>query len=181
MNQEERERTVDRLLNEALSRQDVEPRAGLEQRILANLRAQPGARRWWRWMPLWGAAAIAAVVLLAIALQPTRPAQTGQAPVVVEQKPGPATHENQAPTERRVVASRRRPRRGTTAVETAIAKPTAPEPRQPVFAPAQLTEAERALVAMLRSNPDEAKVVAERQAQTRQESVEYIEQSFKVQ
>ena len=50
MNREERERLVDRVLNEALAPQEIQPRAGLEQRILANLRAQPLPRPRWRWM-----------------------------------------------------------------------------------------------------------------------------------
>lgn len=61
-------------------------------------------------------------------------------------------------------------------IDGALPAPIAP--RQPVFAPARLTEAERALVAVLSSNPEEAKVVAERQAETQQEAAEFMEQAF---
>lgn len=56
-------------LNTALARYaSVEPRAGLEERILANLRSEPtrvSHRAWWRWSV---AAALMAVVLVVVAL-----------------------------------------------------------------------------------------------------------------
>ena len=56
---------LDRLLDGALAQySQVEPRAGLEERVLANLRSQPAHRPWWMWVAI--PAAVAAVVLVAI-------------------------------------------------------------------------------------------------------------------
>ncbi|MGO9088628.1 MAG: hypothetical protein ACLQBK_25770 [Candidatus Sulfotelmatobacter sp.] len=60
---------LDRALDAALAKYAaVEPRAGLEQRLLANLRAERAQvpdRAWWRWSL---AAALTAVVVVALAL-----------------------------------------------------------------------------------------------------------------
>lgn len=67
----------DQLLDAALVRYAAaEPRAGLEDRILANLRAEGGrlpGRQWWQWSL---AAAVAAVLVVAVALawRPGKPA-----------------------------------------------------------------------------------------------------------
>jgi hypothetical protein len=174
MNREERERMVDRLLNEALSPQEVEPRAGLEQRILADLRAQPQRRPWWKWV--W---APAVVVLIVIGLVVTRRPEPVKAPVAIEQKPVAPAPTTSAALPAAIVATGRKPSRRSpiaTAITTAKTGPITP--RQPAFAPGRLTDAERALVAMLRSNPDEAKAVAERQEQARQEATEFMEQAL---
>jgi hypothetical protein len=175
MNREERERMVDRLLDDALAPQEIEPRIGLEQRILANLRAQPERRAWWAWM---GVPVLAAALLIVIGVMVTRRPQPLTAPVVVEHRPATPTE----PTVVRppaVVAKHRHPSLKAAPISVvALATPAPIAPRQPVFAPARLTEAERALVAVLRSNPEEAKVVAERQAETQLEAAEFMEQAF---
>ena len=77
---------LDGVLDAALAKYAaVEPRAGLEGRILANLRSQPvvSHHRWWTWSM---AAALAVILLVAIAL--TWKAQPIP-PVVVEHKPVP--------------------------------------------------------------------------------------------
>lgn len=174
MNREERERMVDRLLNEALAPHEVEPRAGLEQRILANLRAQPEPRPWWRWM--WAPAAVAAVVLLVIVLRPTRPSQPATPPVSVDRRQAPAVTTKAAPP---LVATRRKlVRRKPVPRTTVLAKTEPAGPRQPIFAPARLSEAERALLAMLQSKPDEAQALVQQQEQTRQEAAEFMEQAM---
>jgi hypothetical protein len=67
---------LDRQLNAALARYAaVEPRPGLEERVLANLRTAPAAasvRAWWRWS-LAAAAVAVVVVALALALRPGKP------------------------------------------------------------------------------------------------------------
>src|SRR5579884_472422 len=65
MDRQRKERIVDDVLNRALGPQLVEPRQGLEGRILANLATMPPRRPWWRWM--W-VPALAAAALLAIAI-----------------------------------------------------------------------------------------------------------------
>ena len=175
MNREERERMVDRVLNEALAPQEIEPRAGLEQRIVANLRAQPERRAWWAWK---GVAALAAVLLIVIGVMVTRRPQPLAAPVAVDHRPATPT-EPAAVRPPAVVAKHRNPSRKASPVSVvALTTPASIAPRQPVFAPARLTEAERALVAVLRSNPEEAKVVAERQAEAQQQAAEFMEQAF---
>ena len=175
MNREERERMVDRLLHEALAPQEIEPRAGLEQRILANLRAQPERRVWWTWM--W-VPALAAVLLIVIGVMVTRRPQPPLASVAVEQKTATPTQPKSVRPPA-VVAKHRNPSRKSSPVSVvAVATPAPVAPRQPVFAPARLTEAERALVAMLQSNPEEAKLVAERQTERQQEAAEFMEQAF---
>jgi hypothetical protein len=175
MNREERERMVDRLLNEALAPQEIEPRAGLEHRILANLRAQLEPRPWRRWM--W-VPALAAVQLIVIGVMVTRRPQPPLAPVAVEQKTATPT-QPKAVHPPAVVAKHRNPSRKSLPVSVvAVATPAPVAPRQPVFAPASLTQAERALVAVLRSNPEEAKLVAKRQTETQQEAAEFMEQAF---
>ena len=66
---------LDLLVDAALAKYTaVEPRAGLEQRILANLRIKTektADRRWWHWS-LWATAVITAVVILAVAWGPHR-------------------------------------------------------------------------------------------------------------
>jgi hypothetical protein len=71
---------LDRELNAALAKYTaVEPRPGLEERVLSNLRSAPAealGRAWWRWSL---AAAVAAMVVVGLALawrsgKPSRPA-----------------------------------------------------------------------------------------------------------
>jgi hypothetical protein len=65
-NKTQPEDELDRLLDAALAKYvDVDPRAGLENRIMANLRSgQSTTRPWWR----WGAAAALAAILIVLAL-----------------------------------------------------------------------------------------------------------------
>jgi hypothetical protein len=87
---------LDRELDAALAKcAAVEPRAGLEQRILANLRtapAQSSTHASWRWTL---AAAVAAVLVLAVALawrseRPTPPVIANHP--ALETHPAPETH-----------------------------------------------------------------------------------------
>ena len=180
MNREEKERMLDRVLDDALAPQNMEPRPGLEQRILANLRAQPEPQPWWRWRLFWVPASVAALVLVVVLLRQSMPSPPPIAPVVVEQnlKSPPPAPSKKTP----LVAQGHTARpRGTHPIVTTIAKDPAREPRPPVFAPACLTEGERALYAMLRSNPDEARLATERQEKAQQEVAEFMDQAFKPQ
>jgi len=63
MKPEEREPDLEQILDQTLARySDVEPRAGLEERILANLHSQPRPRPWWL---KWGVPALATAILVA--------------------------------------------------------------------------------------------------------------------
>jgi hypothetical protein len=72
MDPKAREQKLDAWLDDALAHyNDAEPRAGLEQRILATVRAEERTprRRWWvRWSP--ALAAVAAIVIVVIAVRP---------------------------------------------------------------------------------------------------------------
>jgi hypothetical protein len=166
MNREERERMVDRLLNQALAPQDVEPREGLEGRILANLRAQPEPRRWWKWA--WALAAVgAAVVLLIVILKPAPQGQPTQAPVVAGQKPAPPLPAPLKSISPAPAVAQRKPARAVTLPPRAItvAAKRASQPRLAVFpSPTPLTPEEKMLLTLLQRNPSEAVLVAREQA-----------------
>lgn len=73
MENNERDRKLDQWLDEALSQYSAaEPRLGLEQRVIAQVRSEEQARaerrNWWRWMPAF--AAIAAVLIVVAAVKP---------------------------------------------------------------------------------------------------------------
>lgn len=179
MNREERERMVDRVLNEALAPQEIELRAGLEQRILANLRAQPEPRTWWRWMKTWVPAAVAAVLIaLAVGLRMTDFRPPVKPPVVVERQPSiaPAPKIVPAPATQ-VSRAHVRPRHGSPATLVIAASATPPEPlRQDVFpSPEPLSEQERLFYQFVRQSPREAVQVAQMQAVERIRSQQFME------
>src|SRR5581483_8151580 len=73
------DKDLDRLLDRTLSEYTSEPRAGLEQRVLANLAsAQTQRRRWW----IWAAVPVLAVVLIAVLVW-TTPRKPIEPPVAV--------------------------------------------------------------------------------------------------
>jgi len=80
---------LDRELDAALAKYAAaEPRAGLEERVLATLRAEPEhatSHAWWRW-PALGALAAAIVVIASVAWRSARPVQseTAHPPAMTE-------------------------------------------------------------------------------------------------
>lgn len=172
MNREERERMVDRVLNEALAPQEMEPRAGLEQRILANLRAQPESRPWGRWV--WAAAVVAVLIALAVGLRLMDLTPPAKPPVAARQpSPAPAPKNVPAPAMRAHV----RPRRGSPSTPVIAASVTPPgPPRQDVFpSPEPLSEQERLFYQFVRQSPREAVQVAQMQAVERIRSQQFME------
>ena len=178
MNRAERERLVDSALDRALGPEAIEPREGIEQRILANLATVPQPRPWWRWMwvPAMAAAAVLAVVI-GVRVMHREPA----APQVV--------HKNvETPKEKKVEVAPRvapaapslSPRRNVLAhknparnVEIAKAGPL---PKQDVFpSPVPLTEQEGLLLALMRRKPEEAKLIAIEQQAERERIQKYFE------
>src|SRR3954468_1725720 len=69
------EKRIDELLDAGLAGySDVEPRAGLEGRILTRLSsvaAEPEQKTWLRWWPAWGLALAAAIALIFFVPIPT--------------------------------------------------------------------------------------------------------------
>lgn len=177
--------SLDRSLDAALAKYStVEPRAGLEARILANLRAEQDktpVRSWWRW-GLATALATLAVVVVALAWRSGKPAQvaiehhasTTQQQTTAPNSPQPETqtlvnqpansvHSDQtAPT--RIAAARRAPARAARTREPKLDRFPSPEP---------LTEQEKLALEYIERFPEEASLVA--QAQTnlaRQQAIE---------
>ncbi len=142
---------ADRLLNATLIGYAAEePRAGLEQRILARLADAPTPPAWlaWRWLPV---GALAVVALLALAtLFPRRESTRVQSPPAA---PPPAVASVPAP-----------PDPVTAEVRPAPPRAIAPQPAAvPVRAeqfptPGSLTEQERLLMQYLTSSPREVLV-----------------------
>jgi hypothetical protein len=84
---------LDRMLEATLAKYAaVEPRAGLEERVLANLRAERAGipdRAWWRWGLAGALTAVVLVVALALAWRSGKPSpqQIVQHPSTIEQSP----------------------------------------------------------------------------------------------
>ena len=142
---------LDQLLDGALARYgDVEPLAGLEERVLGRLEQPETKRRpWWVWVA--ASAALAALVL--VVLWSTRP-RPAAPPLVKHDAPRPAIH----PPERPLVATTPKPvpprhvRPRTVPVQTA----TSNEPRLATFpAPSAPTEQERLLLRYARMTSHE--------------------------
>ncbi|HEV2990251.1 MAG TPA: hypothetical protein VG759_17535 [Candidatus Angelobacter sp.] len=85
MAEQEKDRNLDLLLDSLLdSYSDVEPRPGLETRVIANLRDQAGKKKsWlWRWAWIWAGSATAAVAALVfIIVLSERPIEPPRPPV----------------------------------------------------------------------------------------------------
>jgi hypothetical protein len=175
----EKQDELDRVLDAALAKYAAaEPRAGLEERVLANLRAERAPvpdRAWWRWSVI---AALAAVFLVALALRRSgRPSD----PVVANQPAGvggtaesPATQVvskdegNQAyPQERKTIrrTGARRPRSGAVMVGN---------PKLDQFpSPQPLSEQEKILRSYVAENPEQAVLLARAQTEElRQDQLE---------
>jgi hypothetical protein len=157
--EDESDRALDAALAEYTS---VEPRAGLEERILANLRAADSptiARRWWNWRI---AAVVAATLIIAVSLV-ARWNRASQPPTVV-QRP----HVKEAPIapqvanrENSVASQKKLPRhRGVrTQPQQEI---VAVDPKLDVFpSPLPLSEQEKILSLYVEKYPEHAALVAE--------------------
>lgn len=157
--------TLDLALDAALVEySDVEPRAGLEQRILAHLQSKGArllSRSWWRWSAA-GAIAVLLALTVALAWRPNRATKTvGQThpPAAVERvqaSPTPVAVHRQTRTHASMHArstSARRHARQSVVV--------AREPKLDQFpSPEPLTREELALVRYVRQFPRDALAVA---------------------
>ena len=181
MEPNERERFTDELLDAALRQYGaVEPRAGLEQRMLAGVRAKESETTvsWWRWQ--WVAVAAAAVVLaLGIYLAVRREAPARE-PVIADkpaiaQPSGPAPFtpapEKPAPSE-----TARTPKPLTRRAVVASSGAAPAHPKLDVFpAPAAISEEERVALYYARRAPQEAWLAAAAKAKEPLASL-YIEE-----
>lgn len=155
---------LNRELDEALAKYAaVEPRAGLEERILANLRAEPARapeHGWWRWSV---AAALTAVVIIALAVA-WRSFQT--APALVEHNP--SSTKPSSPQQAQVVSigeekaplQKPRPAHKTTRpAHPAVVAAALPKLDQ-FPSPQPLSEQEKILAKYVNEHPRQAVLVA---------------------
>jgi hypothetical protein len=148
-----RDKMLDEILDSGLAEySQVEPRPGLENRILAGLASDERAVKWnWRWVVAFAAACIVIALLVA-------PREKKRVPAVARTP----TEKTEATTTASLPKSASVPRvRNTTNRNLRRFKTvaTAPKPvvavaKQPVFpAPSPLSEQEKSLFAYLRKTP----------------------------
>ena len=171
---------LDRALDAALTKySSVEPRAGLEDRILANLRAQRRQAQlpaWWRW-GLVGALAAIVIVAMTLAWRAGRSAHLPMANhrTTIEQIRRPANPPTTTASERLAANVPIRAMHSGGAI--ALRKPapraqavTEADPKLDVFpSPRPLTEEELALARYVRNFPSDAKLVAQAQEASERE------------
>jgi len=150
---------LDRLLDAALAKYAaVEPRPGLEERVLANLNAERPqlGRFWWRW-GLAGALAVVLIMAAALAWKSYVPSKPIIANHSAETAPLPPT---QAPQ----VAHNNAKRQTTRAVHKVAHLEPVAGPKLDVFpSPQPLSEEELALARYVQDFPSDAKLVAQAQ------------------
>ena len=164
---------LDRALDAELAKfAAIEPRAGLEERVLANLRTEQsrGATHgWWRWT-LASALAAAVVVAVALGWRSARPT-----PPVIANHPHTATEKPLEPEREAVNHDRNAvhsPRHGTirrTATHPSKALAAANPKLDQFPSPQPLSEQERALAQYVRDYPQEAGLIARMQEESEKE------------
>jgi hypothetical protein len=178
----EKQDELDRMLDAALAKYAAEPRAGLEERVLANLRNESAPvpdRAWWRWSAIAAVAAAVIVTVLALSLRPDKPSRT----VVVNHSSTPTEAPKDRGTE--IVSNAHkngtRPARPSTARKPAM-RPPPPEvaiasaPRLEQFpSPQPLSEQERLLQNYVAQNPEQAVLLARARTEAlRQDQLEEL-------
>ena len=157
----------DRMLDAALAKYAaVETRTGLEERVLANLRAEQARvpdHAWWRWSAIAAVAAVI-VVAMALSLRSHKPSH----PVVANHPPTPIQAPKERGTEILSIAHRSgtRPARPSTGRKPEI-RPSPPEvaiaraPKLEQFpSPQPLSEQEKLLQNYVAENPQQAVLLA---------------------
>jgi hypothetical protein len=154
---------LDRVLDAALARYAAaEPRAGLEERILANTRAEharPADRVWWRW-PLAAAALALFAVVVGLAWRWGRPPQSlaKHKPTAVEAAQGTGTQVAKHGTNPALPI----PVRRTTQRRPQPAPALAANPKLDQFpSPQPLSEEEKILASYVDQYPERAALLAE--------------------
>lgn len=169
---------LDRTLDAALAKYTaVEPREGIEQRILARLRSDPqtAAGAWWR----WGVAGTLAAIIAVAATLATRSDRTTKA--VVLSHPSVTSTGQLTATEKPAKQATKRAGIHSARVRIARWRPQLEEtdaanPKLDQFpSPHPLTEQEKLALDYVREFPDEATLIARAQTNLeRQEEMERI-------
>ncbi len=166
---------IDPVLDAALAQYAaVEPRAGLEERVLANLRTEPApvtGCAWWRWGL---AGALAAIVIVAAALTWTAGGSAhlpmANHPTTTEQIRRAANPPTATASERLFANAPTRVAHSGGAIAARRVAPRAQavaqaDPKLDVFpSPQPLSEEELALARYVRNFPGDAKLAAQEQA-----------------
>ena len=162
---------LDHTLDAALAKfAAVEPRAGLEERILANLRAERSRvldRAWWRWSAA-GALAVVIVVAVALAWRSGKPSHG-----VIANHSSTMPHAAKHPTtpivangrENQVRGNHARPQQRVARRRTAVHRPqsivASANPKLDRFpSPQPLSEQEKILASYVEKYPEEAVLLA---------------------
>ena len=166
--QSDHEDDLDRVLDSALAMYaTIKSRPGLEERILANLRAEHSAARrtWWVWA-LVGALALLIVVL---ALRSGRAVR----PEVAKQRPAPEVAKR---VEDRNLGGSTHPIRQVRRKQAAKRQPLPANPKLDQFpSPQPLSEQEQILAMYINQNPESAALIAEARMETlRQQEAEQM-------
>ena len=158
---------LDRVLDTALTKYAaVEPREGLEERVLANLRAEHARvpdRAWWRWSVM---AALAAMVIVAVTLawrsgRPTHPVVAHHQPATTQAPKEPATQVLSNSEGNQVHHQERRAIRRTAARRPQSNIVMAANPKLDQFpSPQPLSEQEKLLQAYIAKYPERAVLIA---------------------
>lgn len=167
--QGDHEDDLDRVLDSALAMYaTITPRRGLEERILANLRAEHSAARrtWWVWALVSAALALLIVVL---ALRSSRAVR----PEVAKQRPVP---EVAKPVEDRNLGGSAHPIRHVRRNQAGKQQPLPANPKLDQFpSPRPLSEQEQILAMYINQNPGYAALIAEARMETlRQQEAEQM-------
>jgi hypothetical protein len=154
----------------------VEPRAGLEDRVLANLRAErehAAARVWWRWPALGAAALVLVVAAISLIGRPGKPAPDITAHQAATSQGDKqlgtriASNEVGIPVRPTLPEGAKRPARHGVHPPQAI---VADGPRLDHFpSPRPLSDEEKLLVRYVRDFPQDAVMIARAQAETEKE------------
>jgi hypothetical protein len=164
---------LDHELNAALMKYGaVEPRIGLEERVLANVRAnreQLARRSWWRWMVV-GTLAVAVIVLAAIlSWKPANNAGKHHLPTEAPRTAGARVAGNSEING----AGPRRPKPGKKASVHLRRTENAAKPRLDVFpSPRPLSEQEKMLASYVSEYPKEAALIAQLRTEALQREFE---------
>jgi hypothetical protein len=182
---------LDRALDAALAKYAaIEPRAGLEDRVLANLRAERSRipeRGWWRWGI---AGALAAVVVVALALawrsgKPTGPVVANHSPDTTQGAKEPTRlvvsgdGANQPPLHASDSAKRRTTnlvrRETVVAVNSKLEQPKPDQPKLDQFpSPRPLSEQEKILQSYVAEYPQKAVLIARARSEALQHDLEEL-------
>lgn len=168
-----RDDALDRELDTALAKYAaVEPRTGLEERVLANLRAereQVAQRSWWRWTVVGTLAVVAVVVVAMLSWKPANNSgkhhPPTEAPRAAETQVASDSEMNR--TAPRITKPRKRPGVHQHRTEKAAL------PKLDVFpSPRPLSEQEKMLASYASQYPKEAALIAQLRTKALQRDIE---------